>query len=168
MVKKIIICLIIFSLIMFSYKSCFVKYRAKKFVDKYEFEDFSQFKNVSIFIRGFDEEKNPIIMIDAPYWIKDTNVGLYVVRLNKKNYRIIKTGWTWKKSKIADTIKLQRLAQAFIKYKIPRLDVDTAENVFVYIGDPETLALTRFADNNELLKHCDMWKKFKGNWYKPK
>ncbi|MGB4542731.1 MAG: hypothetical protein WBI03_07820, partial [Bacteroidales bacterium] len=72
----------------------------------------------------------------------------------------------------ADTLKLQHLAQTFMKYDVPHLKVDTVGNVFIYLKDVETLALVRFANDNEMLKRSKeyTWKKIKNrdNWYKPK
>jgi len=57
-----------------------------------------------------------------------------------------------------------------MKYKIPRMDVDTAGNVFIYLKDVETLALVRFANEDELQKRNreSTWTKVKNtdNWYK--
>lgn len=159
-------------LIMLCFNSCIGQSKEKAFLAKYEFEDFSQFKNVSVFIRGGDSERNPIIFVDAPHLVRDTSdVGCYVVILDKKNYRIINAKWTLTKDSVnADTVKLQYLAQTFIQYKIPRLKVDEQENVFVYLKDVETLALVRFANENELQKRNKeiKWINIKHNWYKPR
>lgn len=50
---------------MLCLNSCIEQSAEKAFLAKYEFEDFSQFKNVSIFIRSVDSERNPIIFITA-------------------------------------------------------------------------------------------------------
>ena len=159
-------------LIIICISSCTGQTREKKFLAKYEFEDFSQYNNVSVFIRGSDREKNPIIMINAPYLIHDTSkVGLYVVTLDKNDHRIINTKWTLTEDCInADTIKLQYLVQTFMRYKIPRLKVDKQGNVFVYLNDNETLALVKFANNNEFEKRNKdvKWIKIKQDWYKPR
>ncbi len=156
---------------MLCFNSCIGQSKEKAFLTKYEFEDFSQFKNVSVFIRGGDSERNPIIFVNAPRLVRDTsNVGCYVVILDKKNYQVIKAGWMVEYDVKADTVKLQQLAQTFMQYKIPRLRVDGQENVFVYLKDVETLALVRFANENELQKRNKeiKWINIKHNWYKPK
>lgn len=153
------------------FNSCIGQSKERAFLAKYELEDFSQFNNVHIFIRGGDRERNPIIMINAPNLVNDSSrVGLYVVILDKKDYQVIEAKWTLTEYYVdADTIKLQQLAQAFMKYEIPRLDVDEQGNVFVYLKDFETLALARFVDESELLKNPrKKWTNIKGNWYKPK
>jgi hypothetical protein len=166
MLKQITIILFVMLLL----NSCYGPLQEKEFLRKYEFDDFSQFNNVHVFIRGLDGERNPIVMIKAPDAVKDTaRVGLYVVTLDKKNYHIIETKWTLSKKYVdADTVKLKRLVQAFIKYKIPRLYVDKKGNVFVYMDDLETLAMARFVRQNETLNYPKKkWTNMKGNWYKP-
>jgi hypothetical protein len=153
------------------YGECWAYFDKKAFLAKYEFEDFSQFKNVSLFIRGGDSERNPIIVVDAPHLVRDTSkVGFYVVILDKKTDQVIKAKWMTEYDVEADTLKLQQLAQTFMRYRIPRLDVDTAGNVFVYVKDVETLALVGFANENELQKRSKetKWINIKSNWYKPR
>ena len=158
-------------LILLCFYSCIEQSKEKVFLSKNEFEDFSQFNNVSVFIRGGDSEKNPIIMIDAPRLVNDiSKVGLYVVTLDKKDYRIINAKWTLTEDSVnADTVKLQKLVQSFIKYEISRLDVDIEGNAFVYVKDVETIALARFVNDSKFLnRHNEEWENIKGNWYKQK
>ena len=143
--------------------------RRETFLSKYEFEDFSEFKDVHIYIRDVDRG-NPILMMNAPNLVYDTSdVGLYVLQLDKNDHHVLDSKWTYGGREIdADTSKMQQLAQSFINYKIPRLFVDEAENVFVYLKDVETLAMTRIADSLHLPKTFNYsWVKIKGNWYKP-
>lgn len=155
------------------YNECAVYFHKKAFLAKYEFEDFSQFRDVDIFIRGGDKERNPIIFINAPHLVNDSSrVGYYIAILNKENYQVIVTKWTTEHHIEADTLKLQQLAQTFMKYKIPRLNVDTAGNVFVYLKDIETLAFVKFANESELRKRSKEteWVKIddKNTWYRHK
>ena len=150
--------------------SCFGQSKENAFITIYELEDFSQFKGVNIFKRGGDKN-DQILVMDASYFVNDTSkIGCYVITLDRKNYQVIKAKWTLTEYYVdADTIKLQQLAQAFMKYEIPRLDVDEQGNVFIYLKDVETLALVRFANKSELLKRSKetKWIKVKDNWYKP-
>jgi len=163
--------LIMSSLIMFLFNSCATNYE-KAFLAKYEFEDFSQFKEVDMSFRGADKQKNLVIYGYAPDLINNTSkVGYYLIRLKNQNYQVVEMKWTLIENNVkADTIKLQHLAQTFIMYRIPRLNVDTAGNVFVYLKDVETLALVRFANENELQKRNKevKWINIKHNWYKPR
>ena len=162
---------IIISCIMLLLVNCCGQNKEKAFLAQYEFEDFSQFNGVSVFIRGGDRE-SIVIMLDAPHFVKYTSrIVLYIVTLNRKNHQIIEGKWSLTEHYVeADTLKLQQLAQTFMKYKIPRMDVDTAGNVFIYLKDVETLALVRFANEDELQKRNreSTWTKVKNtdNWYK--
>jgi hypothetical protein len=84
--------------------------------------------------------------------------------------QVIKAKWTTEYYVEADTIQLQHLAQTFIKYKIPQLNVDKQGNVFIYLADVETLALVKFANESELQKRSKevKWVNVTSNWYKPK
>lgn len=122
--------------------------------------------------RGADKQKNLVIYGYAPDFINNTSkVGYYLIRLKEQNYQVVEMKWTLiENNDKADTIKLQHLAQTFIMYRIPRLNVDTAGNVFVYLKDVEKLALVRFANENELQKRSRevKWINIKHNWYKPR
>ena len=156
--------------VLYLYGECAVYFHKKAFFDKYELEDFSQFKGVNIFKRGGDEN-DQILVMDVSYFVNDTSkTGCYIVTLAKKNYHVTKAKWTTEYHVDSDTAKLQQLAQVFMRYEIPRLNVDTAGNVFVYLKDIETLTLVRFANEDELQKRSKetKWTNIKGNWYKRK
>jgi len=155
---------------MLLFNSCIGQSQEKTFITKYEFENFSQFKGVDMAFRGADKHNNFVIFGYAPNLVNDsTKVGYYVVILDRENYQAIETRFIRTEYYVnSDTIKLQQLAQIFMKYKIPRLNVDEHENVFVYLKDFETLALARFNDESEILKYPHKWINVKDNWYKPK
>jgi len=76
------------------YGECCAYFDKKAFLVKYEFEDFSQFKNVSLFIRGGDSERHPIVVVDAPHLVRDTSkVGYYVVTLDKRTHQVKEAKW---------------------------------------------------------------------------
>jgi hypothetical protein len=75
--KAIIICLT-----MLLCNGCFVQPEAMAFLNRYGTEDFSQFNNTSVYIRGV-YEKNFVIFVNAPHLIRDSlNAGCYVVLLD--------------------------------------------------------------------------------------
>jgi hypothetical protein len=155
--------IIISSIVMSLFSGCVGSFYEKAFLSKYEFEDFSQFKGVNIFFRGQN-----VIFTNAPHLVNDTaKVGLYVVIVDE-NSQIVEVKWTTENNVNADTIKLQQLAQAFMKYEIPRLTVDKDGNVFVYLRDIERFTFVRFVNESEMLKHPRKWVNVKNNWYKPK
>lgn len=146
---------------------CFYK---KAFLDKYELEDFSQFKKVNVFKRGGDEN-DQILAMDVSYFVNDTSkTGCYIVTLDKKKHYVTKAKWATEYHVDSDTAKLQQLAQIFMRYEIYRLTVDVAGNIFVYLKDIETLALVQFANEEELKKRSKetKWINIKSNWYKRK
>lgn len=167
MIKQIMInCMI-----LLCFNGCIGQSNEKKFLAKYEYMDFSQFKNASVFIRGVDSERNPIVFVDAPCMVRDTSkVGCYVVVLDRKNHRVLNARWMVEYDVEADTINLQQLAQMFIEFSIPRLEVDKQGNVFVYLKDAETLTMIRFSNENGLRKQTNdgKWIRIRGCWYKPK
>jgi len=155
---------ILSTLIMLLLGSCTGYSHEKTFLSKYEFEDFSQFNGVNIFYRGQN-----VIIIDAPHLVNDTaKVGYYVIVFDKKNSQIIETKWTLTENNVnADTVKLQQLAQAFMKYEIPRLNVDEDGNIFAYLKDIERFTLARFLNKSEMSKYTyKNWISIKSNWYK--
>lgn len=159
----------IICLMMLVFNSCIGQSKEKMFIAKYELDNFSQFKGVDMAFRGSDKQGNFVIFGYAPHLINDTaKVGYYVIILDKENYQTIKTELTRTEYYVnADTVKLQQLAQTFMKYKIPRLKVDEQENVFIYLKDFETLALARL-ENESGMKYPQKWINVKSNWYKPK
>ncbi len=158
------------SLVLYSYGKCRDYFHEKEFLASYELEDFSQFKGVDMILRGADKQGNFLVFGFASNLVKDTSIVLsYAIILNRENCQIVKIELAQKSDHLnADTLKLQGLAQKFMQYEIPRLDVDTAGNVFVYLKDFETLALVRFVNDSELQKHSKetKWSNIRGNWYK--
>jgi len=152
--------------------SCEQHKREKEFLDKYEYEDFSQFKGVNMDVRGYDD-RGKIIITGRIDFLKNDSLkfGYYTLKMDTQDNNITYMHWICADKEVElDTIKLQHLAKNFMKYQISRLDVDTAGNVFVYIKDFETRAFVRFANENELKKRSreSTWTKVKNtdNWYK--
>lgn len=168
MQRKIIIYCFMFLLL----NGCCGQSKEKAFIAKYELDDFFQFNGVSLFLRGLDKQGNFIVVGYTK--LNNVNPEKYVsygIFLDAQN-QIIKTDWVIQNNNDyanIDTLLLQQIAQSFMKYEIPRLDVDVEGNVFVYMKDVETLALARFEKDSEFLKkYIDEWVNIKGNWYKPK
>ena len=152
--------------------SCEQHKREKEFLDKYEYEDFSQFKGVNMDVRGYDDSGKIIITGRIDFLKNDSlKFGYYTLKMDTQDNNITYMHWICADKEVElDTIKLQHLAKNFMKYQIPRIDVDTAGNVFVYIKDFETRAFVRFANEDELKKRSmeSTWTKVKttDNWYK--
>jgi len=120
--------------------SCEQHKREKEFLDKYEYEDFSQFKGVNMDVRGYDDSGKIIITGRIDFLKNDSlKFGYYTLKMDTQDNNITYMHWICADKEVElDTIKLQHLAKNFMKYQISRLDVDTAGNVFVYIKDFET------------------------------
>ena len=157
-------------LVMLLSNSCIDQSNEKAFIAKYGLEDFSQFKDIDMTFRGSDKQGNFIVFGYAPSLINTSGAGYYIITLDSKSYQIIETGLMRAEDYVnADMIKLHQLAQTFMRYKIPRLNVDAQGSVFIYLENAEALALVRFANESELLKRSKemKWIKIKDNWYKP-
>ena len=168
----IIFAIFLLHIILLLYNSCEQHKREKEFLDKYEYEDFSQFKGVNMEIRSYDDSGKILIPGRIDFLKNDSlKFGYYTLKMDTQDYNIPYMHWICADKEVElDTIRLKHLAQTFMKYKIPGLYVDTAGNVFVYIKDFETMAFVRFANENERLKRSKeyTWKKIKNtdNWYK--
>ncbi len=160
------------NLIILLLTGCFGQSKEKSFLAKYELEDFSQFNGVEMILRGVDKHGNLCVFGYAPHLVNDSSkVGAYFITLDRESYQIIEIGFiSTEYYDNADTLQLQQLAQRFMQYEIPRLYVDEQGNVSIYLKDFETLAMVRFANENELQKRSKetKWKNIKSNWYKPK
>jgi hypothetical protein len=170
----LLISILLVDILLIRIESSYSLHRSEKeFLDKYEHEDFSQFKGVDMYIRGYDNQSLLIICGETSYLKNDSLIFCdYALKMDTQNHKIHIVYWTFlDKEKNADTIKLKNLTEIFIDYKIPRIDVDTAGNVFVYIKDRFTLSFVKFANRNELIKRSKeyRWIKIKNsdNWYKP-
>lgn len=166
MLKRIIKCIAV----IFVFSSCIGELSNNKFIDLYGSDDFSQFKNVTVFIRGTDSHNNPIVFVDAPHLVYTrSDVGCYVVILDKSNNQVIETKWMAPYPVEADTLMLQGLAQAFIKYNIPRLSVDSIGNVSIYLKTADKPDLVRFANGSASQQQYKgiMWIKMERGWSRP-
>ena len=158
--------------------SCHKQSKESIFLAKYEFEDFSCFKELGVFQRGTSEDVR-LIMIEASFITNDSlYTGLYVVKLGTNDNRIIDAQWMTEYKNNADTLTLQQVAQSFVKYEISGLTVDGHGNVFLYLDNFEELSLARFdtdADIERMKARYDdqrdwnkYWQMIRGNWYRYK
>ncbi len=150
----IIFAIFLLHIILLLYNSCEQHRREKEFLDKYEYEDFSQFKGVNMEIRGYDDSGKILITGRIDFLKNDSlKFGEYILKMDTQDYSIPHMHWICVDKEVElDTIRLKHLAQTFMKYKIAGLYVDTAGNVFVYIKDFDTRTFVRFANEDELQK----------------
>jgi len=144
--------------------SCFSQRNSNKdFVNKHLNESFDNFKDTWIVIRGYDEERNPIVFMS-----KDTsNDGPYIVTIDSKTSTIKKTSCHLMKDSInIDRNALDQLAMEFLKYHVHLLKVDKAGNVYVSLQTNERPTLIRFSDEKYITEtYKNDWKKIKDNWF---
>lgn len=57
----IIFAIFLLHIILLLYNSCEQHKREKEFLNKYEYEDFSQFKGINMWIRGYDDSGKILI-----------------------------------------------------------------------------------------------------------
>ena len=121
----------------------------KKFVEKYGNEVFDDFINKSFFVRGNDENKDPIILIyDYSFFKKPCGFAVFTV--NNKNQTVKKTSKTLYNDSCEINIDEKTTNQTlqFIKYDINYLEVDANKNVSIKVifkGEGQA-DLIRFSD----------------------
>lgn len=143
-----------------------------KFVVQYESENFDDFANRSFFVRDFDREGNPIVLVLDDRLNNQRPCGLSIGFIVDKKAKTIKDV---KKSMIPDSCNIDiktsgELAVRFIEYDINRLAVDSNKNVRVIVKfkerDPDQLI--RFSDLKYKTEEYKDWQQVKGNWYEKK
>lgn len=137
----------------------------KGFVEKYENENFSSFKNRSFLIRNISRDGNMEIFVSVNI-INASKNGPYVVTVNKESGRIVETS-THLMSDTSELVKeeIHNLIPIFLKYKIYSLLVDSNDNVFIRLREIDNPDLIRFSDKKYKTKEYNGWKNIKGNWY---
>jgi hypothetical protein len=136
------------------------------FINTYDNENFSDFKNTGFAIRSGDFEGNVIIVISHDL-INAATKGPYFVTVNQRNNKIISTSLKLVRDTTGlDTIKLNELALRFFKYKIQSLKVDSKENVYIGIESNERQNLIRINDSTSISNTNKKWKKIRNNWFK--
>lgn len=170
MYKKIISCYVV---IMF-FSSCINNKVDESDIDnfilKYQFEDFSFFKNYRIIIRQKNLSETIYMISDS-----DTNIDsvLYFVYVDnfKNEISQIKVG-TDKTSKLINALNDNKIKEIINKYKIynfPYLSVNNDNSVsinpFFVDMNPYFLRLKTNSDKKIIKKNYTIFKHYKTNWY---
>lgn len=170
MYKKIISCYVV---IMF-FSSCINNKVDESDIDnfilKYQFEDFSFFKNYRIIIRQKNLSETIYMISDS-----DTNIDsvLYFVYVDnfKNEISQIKVG-TAKTSKLINALNDNKIKEIINKYKIynfPYLSVNNDNSVsinpFFVDMNPYFLRLKTNSDKKIIKKNYTIFKHYKTNWY---
>lgn len=138
----------------------------ENFIDKYGNENYSNFKNKSLFVRDF-ENGNPIIFI-YDYSKEKKPCGFISMTISSKTKELIKVKEVPQRDNCTLAFNKEeyyKLALKFLEYNINSLDVDTNLNVSVKIKFYEGLPnLIRYSDV-KYISDTDNIIKIKGNWY---
>lgn len=157
-----------FLIVILFFNSCSHEKSEETFIQKFGNENFNSFVNYSLFVRGFDEDRDPIVLVyDNTKKIRPCDMS-YGVIINRKTKSIKSVN----RSYLPDSCGInemvsKELAVKFLKYNINYLRVDSAMNIFVDVvfkeGPP---ILARFSDANNIPLKYQSWKHLEGNWYK--
>ena len=159
-------------LIGVSFTSC--TDHARSFINKFENEDFTEFKNAGIHFRGADQEGNHILMVSETLQNNiENNRGPIVGKVDRKTNEIKETSLRLlRDSSNVDVAKAKQLALKFLPYKVFGLTVDSNLHVFVMLYETDRGPhLARFSEP-EYLKTADVfkrkWRHLRGKWHKAK
>lgn len=153
-------------LIIFSYNTIGCKNHNKKFIEKYDREKFSVFKNRSIYYRGVDENWNPIVLINVNVSTSRKCTMPLGITIDRKTHQVLEINDRWLPDSCGiDKMMLAKQALYFTKYGIEYLDVDSNMNVFISVANEGRPDLVRFADLKYKTKEFERWQRIKGNWY---
>jgi hypothetical protein len=140
----------------------------QRFLEKYGNEDFSDYKGVTLFYRGIDEDGRKKVAGFVPIQQGTCNscfINAFVSNNSdcKLLYDTILFG------EVLDTAFVQNKLTRFLEFEISELRVDTCGNVAIAFNE-DYLELYMFVDENEVQRRSKeiKWKKVVGNWYKPK
>jgi hypothetical protein len=135
------------------------------FIKEHGNEKFSDFINVGIVVRNFDQKGNVILFVSN---LKNSKTnGIYIVTVDTAKKTIVETSCKLiQDSLLIDRVKLDNLAIKFVKYDINMLRVDSNETVFINVNYNERPTLVRFADLKfKTATYNKDWKRIKENWY---
>ncbi len=123
-------------------------------------------KNTVVFVRSGNRSEITVFVKSQIY--DNHHSGYYIVDINRQDHSILTTeGWTLGTSTSKeDTSALQNIAMQFSTYDVPRIDVDLAGNIMVYLDDVESLGLIKVSDINHIHVSDKTLNHIEGNWYK--
>jgi len=134
-------------------------------IEKYNKEDFSKFKDRSIYFRSSGSNSNTSIYFVNSY---EVNCSPYVVEVNNKDFSIIEIkNHLVLKSCDKDFLmkkEIETIINEFAKYKFYLLEVDNEGNVFIKQNRVEDPMIMR-KDENSDFKEMNKFINYKGNWY---
>ncbi|WP_421751038.1 hypothetical protein [Croceimicrobium sp.] len=136
----------------------------RQFVRKHYSLDLTEYNSVSVIIRGFDVNRNPIVLL-TPNIYSDTSSGFYVVTIDplggeivERNDKYIVEGDKFNPS------ELEKLALKFVELRIMQLRIDSVGNSFINIKDTGEPYLAKIFKRANYYT-TQGWVKIDGNWY---
>ena len=132
----------------------------QSFAEKYVNEDFSEFINTGIHVRGTDEYGDVILFVNLDLKSADKK-GPVIIYINRATNTVRETSFKLSDDSVnVDQIKLHKLSIRFLKYKVFSLSVDSNKNVFLGLKESDRPTLARFSDSKYVIT-ADV---FKGQW----
>jgi hypothetical protein len=160
---KYLLCIVFLSLII-ALAGCNRYLDNAEFVEKYENENFDEFKNTCIYFRSGNVDGTGGIYF-ASYYTADN--GIYIIDINRRTNTVISTSTNLLRKRISktDLKKLKKLTLKFITYPMPLMTVDSNGNVYISMMPNSPSGLARFSDLKYKTKKYNSWTHIKGNWY---
>jgi len=160
-------CLLIMTFIISCQNNSNIKMKRDKFIEKYQNENFSEFKNTFICVR-----QNNIIELIYMVGKFEGKLPMYFV-----TYNIIRSEVTQinksalKEANIDDYFtdeEIKSLISNFRKYDFYLLGVDTGNNVFINpynVNSPPYFLRLKTLTNEKSIKKGYIYDQYKNNWY---
>jgi|GEM_PF-1806196 len=141
-------------------------YYNNKFIEKYGNENFDEYKDFSIFIRGANKDGDPVVyLVDMCH-----KNSLFIVVLNSNTGEVKSSRYhlTQDSSVIKRNMSIS-LVEKFWNYRIYALYVDSVYNVKINVIENAEPNLIRFSDKKYIKdEYLNGWRKIKDNWYEKK
>lgn len=157
-----------FPIMLFAFISCQnIQQRANRtFVELYEYEDFSVFKDFYVWIRSCDNNKSCFVVI-CPNYSGECKDGSYVVEIDKESKEILDFNYRYLEDSINfDKKRYDNLAKKFISYNVNSINVDSNNNVYIKVFHTTVPTLIRFSEKQFIsFNRNEKWRKITGLWY---
>jgi hypothetical protein len=140
--------------------------KTKAFIEKTRFEDFSEFKNTTIYIRMY-RDYDPIVYFFKKYKNEPRYEGPLMFHIDKETGKLLEV-----KNFLSDSCDFNIdscyfLARKFVSFGIIKIKSDSNETVRVTLTNIEKDAdLVRFKDLKFKSKEYDNYKRYDENWFK--
>jgi hypothetical protein len=128
--------------------------------------EYGKYKGLSLFIRAYDEQNNPII------YLQDYSTGFHICGYKVFTSRIKDSTIVESGIRIfSDTCHLtissidSDLVKEFTGMRIRRLMVDNADNVFISLRSLDGFDMIKLVNYNDSMNKYKIWTQLGRNWY---